>query len=485
MNRIHTSEGLSKRACFTALAVSLLLAGCSAPATKQASSEGVWQQQGYGQLLRIEDGQAQAYDINAVECHASEASPLADLGEIEHVDAERLEISYGINRYRFERLSALPLRCSESADVGSALQNFDSLWQTFREHYAFFETRDIDWNALRAEFRPRIREDMGEVELYRVLQDMLARLDDGHVKLDAPDEVKAALASSAPAPDTPAGPSRFELGQQAQAAILARYVEQAHTHNAGAVRWGRMSEDVGYVQVNHMLLLADYGVDPQLDMRAFVPQYFERAEQRPYQYRDEVVGARRVIADIVDALKDTRAIILDLRFNGGGKDEAALEFLRPFVRTPLYAFSKQAREGSGFGPIQRIELRPIAPTFDGQLFVLTSGRTASAAEIAVLASRQIPNSLRVGDTTQGIFSDTLDKTLPNGWEYTLSNELYTAPAGEVFEGVGIPPDVLIDYPPDAAELYRTLRDEASESGSGDRAIEAVLRTLDQAGMPVR
>lgn len=39
----------------------------------------------------------------------------------------------------------------------------------------------------------------------------------------------------------------------------------------------------------------------------------------------------------------------------------------------------------------------------------------------------------------GVFSDTLYRRLPNGWEFTLSNEIYRAPDGALFEGVGIPP----------------------------------------------
>jgi len=40
-------------------------------------------------------------------------------------------------------------------------------------------------------------------------------------------------------------------------------------------------------------------------------------------------------------------------------------------------------------------------------------------------------------------SDVLYKHLPNGWTVTISTELYTDPAGIVWEGEGIRPEIEI------------------------------------------
>jgi C-terminal processing protease CtpA/Prc len=52
----------------------------------------------------------------------------------------------------------------------------------------------------------------------------------------------------------------------------------------------------------------------------------------------------------------------------------------------------------------------------------------------------------LGRRTFGVFSDTLYRHLPNGWEFTLSNEIYRAPDGASYEGVGIPPQVASTAP---------------------------------------
>lgn len=40
-------------------------------------------------------------------------------------------------------------------------------------------------------------------------------------------------------------------------------------------------------------------------------------------------------------------------------------------------------------------------------------------------------------------SDELYQKLPKGWKVSLSNEVYEAVDGKVYEGTGIPPDVRI------------------------------------------
>jgi hypothetical protein len=47
----------------------------------------------------------------------------------------------------------------------------------------------------------------------------------------------------------------------------------------------------------------------------------------------------------------------------------------------------------------------------------------------------------LGDHTNGIFSYTLDETLPNGWDYCLSYQVYLSADMVCYEGKGIPVDI--------------------------------------------
>jgi C-terminal processing protease CtpA/Prc len=72
---------------------------------------------------------------------------------------------------------------------------------------------------------------------------------------------------------------------------------------------------------------------------------------------------------------------------------------------------------------------------------MTSASTSSAAETFAMSMRQRANTTLVGEATAGGFSDGLDKVLPHGTEFSLSNEFYLTPDNEEFEGVGVPVDI--------------------------------------------
>ena len=52
-----------------------------------------------------------------------------------------------------------------------------------------------------------------------------------------------------------------------------------------------------------------------------------------------------------------------------------------------------------------------------------------------------PRPVRIGENTQGVFSDVLVRTLPNGWQYTLPNEEFRTRTWPTYDGPGIPPDL--------------------------------------------
>jgi C-terminal processing protease CtpA/Prc len=72
---------------------------------------------------------------------------------------------------------------------------------------------------------------------------------------------------------------------------------------------------------------------------------------------------------------------------------------------------------------------------------------------------------RIGQNTQGVFSDVLGRRLPNGWRFGLPNERFVT-NGKSYDGPGIPPTIAVPvFSP--ADL---------ESGR-DSAIEKALEVL--------
>ncbi len=74
----------------------------------------------------------------------------------------------------------------------------------------------------------------------------------------------------------------------------------------------------------------------------------------------------------------------------------------------------------------------------------------------------------IGQPTQGVFSDVMERELPNGMTAWLPNEEYLTDSGRTFDGTGIPPEVRV--PVFTKEEFAAGRDSGF-----DRAVD-VLRT---------
>jgi C-terminal processing protease CtpA/Prc len=52
-----------------------------------------------------------------------------------------------------------------------------------------------------------------------------------------------------------------------------------------------------------------------------------------------------------------------------------------------------------------------------------------------------PHVTRIGENTQGVFCDVLERRLPNGWILALPNAVYRTAEGAAFDVTGIAPDI--------------------------------------------
>jgi C-terminal processing protease CtpA/Prc len=110
------------------------------------------------------------------------------------------------------------------------------------------------------------------------------------------------------------------------------------------------------------------------------------------------------------------------------------------------------------------------PGFQGPVVLLIGRDCASACETFAMATmRRQPSVVRLGENTGGVFSDVLERRLPNGWHFGLSNEVYRTGDGRTFEGTGVPPDIAT--PIFTRTDLQTRRDPAIE-----RALELLSRS---------
>jgi carboxyl-terminal processing protease len=158
-----------------------------------------------------------------------------------------------------------------------------------------------------------------------------------------------------------------------------------------------------------------------------------------------------------------RGVILDLRSNGGGDAEAMSDVASSFLGSSNGLGKFTDRAGTSF-TISTHSKSLLTPDLIQQtrlpLIVLTSERTASAAEIFVEALRFSKRATIIGGETCGcVLAVRTRHLLPDGGLLDVSELDYETAVGDRLEGHGIKPEetVLVER----SDLYAG-RDRAME-----------------------
>jgi len=144
-----------------------------------------------------------------------------------------------------------------------------------------------------------------------------------------------------------------------------------------------------------------------------------------------------------------QGLVIDVRINGGGADPYGLAIASRLATVEYLAYTKEARadpvDRNKWTPGDPSRVRPSSrPGFRGPVVELIGPLTISAGETFTQALMgRTPHVTRIGENTQGVFSDVLGRQLPNGWRFGLPNEVFRSPEGITFDGMGIPPDIAV------------------------------------------
>lgn len=176
-----------------------------------------------------------------------------------------------------------------------------------------------------------------------------------------------------------------------------------------------------------------------------------------------------------------RGLILDLRANDAGDSETGYQILgrlsdRPFLtvrrRTPRYEpfvlgpITDDSLLGWTEAPPDTVVPRADRARFPGiAVAVLTSGRTAGAAEGFVAAFRAARRGVVIGEATSGATGHRIVLPLPAGWRFQVTVTRHAYPDGTELPADGIEPDI------DVKESAHALREGA------DRALERAREYL--------
>ncbi|WP_327134789.1 S41 family peptidase [Streptomyces sp. NBC_01343] len=463
----------------TATAVALALVATAAPAATahQPATDGIWRTDGYGTVLSIRNGTLQEYQTTAVSCIASDAAQRTGPGAYTTPgggvltvrtrgdrDRASVRLDGDVGERNLRRMTELPDACTGS-DPGGPLASFDVFWQSFEENYPFLAANGIDWHAARDRYRPTVHEGTTPDELFAVLGKMVEPLHDAHVAVrdvdgdgDGDGDPDRTFAQVRPGTVQPDG----KLDAKVKKFVVERDLGDARNLQdfaAGRIAYADLPGGQGYLRIS--------GFGGYAGGEATYAAELAELDKA----LDTVLGQERT--------RHLKGLIIDLRINGGGSDAMGLHIAGRLTGTPYLAYSKRARNDPA-DPTRHTHPQPLyvtparGPRYTGPVAVLTGGSTVSAGETFTQALMDRPGrTVRIGQPTQGVFSDVMVRKLPNGMSVWLPNEEPLTRSGRTFDGAGIPPH--LTEPVFTAEEFDQNKDSAF-----DRAVKA-LRNL--AGTP--
>ena len=174
-----------------------------------------------------------------------------------------------------------------------------------------------------------------------------------------------------------------------------------------------------------------------------------------------------IVIDYFNA-RSVDKLVVDIRRNDGGDSSYGLEIAGRFTRGKTrIAMSERRPNDSGLTAAVPLMITPSpGAKFDGEVILLTSRLTASAAEITAFAFHALPHVTVLGGPTFGVLSRT-ERVLPNGWTVSITAGHVEAPNGERYEAVGVPVDIEIP-----------VFDSDDIASQVDPAIETALMLLE-------
>lgn len=176
------------------------------------------------------------------------------------------------------------------------------------------------------------------------------------------------------------------------------------------------------------------------------------------------------IQQFSDALEELKsqgmeALIVDLRSNPGGVLTAACDMLDEILPEGLIVYTED-KDG------KRVEYHSTDDKYlDIPIAVVVNGNSASASEIFAGAIQDRDAGIIVGTTTYGKGVVQTIRTLDDGSAFKITTNRYFTPGGTCIQGIGIKPDVEIEYEP--------LEEDETYSLETDNQIQKALEVLNE------
>ena len=342
-------------------------------------------------------------------------------------DHKLLHFDFSDHDIRIDRLARMPAVCAQPT-ANTPRDNYEVFTRTFAENYISFDLKRTNWDKVVADNQASVTPTTTPAQLFNVLEGMIKPFGDIHTNIDAP-ALKRQFEGIRPGTNRILKGQTEERFKNSDMRKLLAVTDRAWLKGPvrkfcnGQIHYGHIDRVTGYLRI---LSFSRYSGD------------------------GGIAQGLVILESALDAIFSDpalRALVIDVRINFGGSGPYGMAVASRLATSEYLAYSIQARAD----PVDRNEwtesypvmVRPSPrPGFRGPVVELIGPYTLSEGEVFTQALMgRTPKVTRIGENTQGAFSDVLDRRLPNGWSFGLPNEVCRTKEGATFDGIGIPTDV--------------------------------------------
>ncbi len=269
-----------------------------------------------------------------------------------------------------------------------------------KKEYPYLTFKKINIDSLHNYFALRLHNYEGD-KIYDLLSEYLYELKDGHVY----------FFTIGGFPITPYHPRRFNKDRYSYDPEVVRkyFKKELKLDESKKIEFGITSDNLGYIYISTF----------KLDGFKWI-NYFTK---------------------IIQYMKDTKGLIIDVRHNGGGSDAITYYIIGHFIQEPIEGPIWVDKNGN---QIERGKIYPNTEVFYSKpIIVLQNGKCFSSAEGFINVMRELPNVTTIGDTTAGGSGAPEDFEIAENLTIHLSTKAEMTYDGKYIEWNGLEPDILV------------------------------------------
>lgn len=262
---------------------------------------------------------------------------------------------------------------------------YEEFWKGVDAIWPEFTNKHVNWDSLYLLYKPQAEAAKSDAELVKSLEPLLASLKDWHTNIYIQNNYSNSISYV----------KNYSKNFYGFNWVSKNYLPNARAN--GVIGYQLINQEVGYI---------------------YIGTFSEPNQKSKFE----------VIDQILDEFSSVKAIIIDVRSNGGGSsinsDLVASRFADSKHTHSFFRYRLCAQRTS----MSDFIAQDIAPAgkvqFKGRVAILTNRYSFSATENFILAMKSFPNVIQVGDFSGGgSGTGPVFKELPMGWSYRVSSLL--------------------------------------------------------------